>query len=290
MLEEYSDFCYDQVGAYVLPYMDSFEGLRPQLPRADIDVSLPEYVSMMAFSALVGSAGSFVILSVILLISAGLAGIFMAMAFSIVIGGAMGVGFYVYPSLQMKNRASRIEDNLPFATMYLATLAGTGTSVPMIFNNLGDADEYGELAKEANKIYRDIDSFGMDLSKALQRGAERSPSDDFKELLWGMDHVLTTGGSMREFLDQRAASYMDDYRRRIEEFSDQLSLLVEMYITLVVVGSIIFTSMSIVMSTFTNFAPETIVFIQTVAIFLGLPVISMMFVVMIDGISPGGID
>ena len=290
MLEEYSDFCYDQVGAYVLPYMDSFEGIRPQLPRAGIDVSLPEYVSMMAFSALVGSAGSFVILSVILLISAGLAGIFMAMAFSIVIGGAMGVGFYVYPSLQVKNRASRIEDNLPFATMYLATLAGTGTSVPMIFNNLGDADEYGELAEEANKIYRDIDSFGMDLSKALQRGAERSPSDDFKELLWGMDHVLTTGGSMREFLDQRAASYMDDYRRRIEEFSDQLSLLVEMYITLVVVGSIIFTSMSIVMSTFTNFAPETIVFIQTVAIFLGLPVISMMFVVMIDGISPGGID
>jgi flagellar protein FlaJ len=290
MLEEYSDFCYDQVGGYVLPYMDSFEGLRPQLPKAGIEVSLPEYVSMMAFSSLLGFTVSLVLLSVIFLVSAGIAGIFMALAFSIVIGAAVGIGFYVFPSLQIKNRASRIEDNLPFATMYLSTLAGTGTSLPAIFDNLSDADEYGELAEEAEKIYRDIDTFGLDMSEALQRGAERSPSNDFKELLWGMDHVLTTGGSLREFLDQRAESYMEDYRRRIEEFSDQLSLLVEMYITLVVVGSIIFTSMSIVMSTFTSFQPETVVFIQTISIFLGLPVISFMFILMIDGMSPGGIQ
>jgi flagellar protein FlaJ len=174
--------------------------------------------------------------------------------------------------------------------MYLSTLAGTGTSVTEMFRNLSNSDEYDELAKEAEKIHRDIDSFGMDIAEALTQGAERSPSDDLEEVLWGMNHVITTGGSLREFLDQRSSSLMDDYERRIDEFSEQLSLLVEMYIILVIVGSIIFTSMSVVTSAFGGVDPNLVIFIQALSVFVGLPFISIGFVIMVDGISPGGID
>jgi len=174
--------------------------------------------------------------------------------------------------------------------MYLSTLAGTGTPLPQIFKNLGEVDEYGEVSKEAEKIARDIETFGMDVSEALERSANRNPSEDYKELMWGINHTITTGGSLRDFLHQRSESLMNDYKRRIEEFSESLSLLVEMYITVVVVGSIIFTSMSAVMSTISqNLEPGQIVGIQVLAIFFGLPLISGMFIIIVQGMAPGGI-
>ncbi len=290
MLKEYAEFCYNQVGSYVLDVVQYFEDLRPQLSKAGIDISLPEYLSMMFFT--IGLVGLFTLTiggTAMVLIS-GIAGIMMAFIASIVLSVVTALGFYIYPSIMISSRASKIKDTLPFATMYLATLSGTGTPLPKIFENLSEVDEYGEVSREARNISRDINTFGMDVSEALERSANRSPSEDYKELMWGINHVITTGGSLRDFLNQRAESLMNDYKRRIEEFSEQLSLLVEMYITVVVVGSIIFTSMSAVMSTISqNMTPDQIVAIQIGAIFFGLPLISAMFIILVQGMAPGGI-
>jgi flagellar protein FlaJ len=172
----------------------------------------------------------------------------------------------------------------------MSTLAGTGTSLPELFRILGtEGEEYGEISNEAEKISRDIETFGMDVSEALEKAANRTPSKDFKELLWGLNHTMTSGGSMRSFLHERSETLMNDYQRRVESFAEQLSLLVEMYITVVIVGSIVFTSMSVVMSSFTSASGENIVLIQISAIFLGLPIISGMFILLVKGMAPGGI-
>lgn len=289
MLEEYSEFCYDQIGPYVLEYLTYFEDLRPQLTKSGIQISLPEYISMIFFSAGAAFLVSLIFFSLILGLSMGISGVIMALVIAILSGVGGFMGFYIYPVILISSRSSKIRDTLPFATMYLSTLAGTGTSLPDIFHNLSEVEEYGEVSKEAEKIRRDIETFGMDVGEALKRAAERTPSKDFQELMWGMNHVLTTGGSLREFLRQRADTLMNDYQRRVEEFADQLSLLVEMYITIVIVGSIIFTSMSAVMSSFASFNPNTIVVIQAGAIFVGLPLISGMFIILVRGLAPGGI-
>jgi len=290
MLEEYSEFCYNQVGSFALEVVEYFEDLRPKLSKAGIEISLPEYLSMMIFTVGVTALMSLTVGGTFLLVTVGLAGILMALIGTILISIFTAFGFYIYPFILMRDRASKIRDTLPFATMYLSTLAGTGTSLPKIFKNLGEVDEYGEVSKEAQKIARDIETFGMDVSEALERSANRSPSDDYKELMWGINHTITTGGSLRDFLHQRSETLMNEYKRRIEEFSEQLSLLVEMYITVVIVGSIIFTSMSAVMSSISqNLTSGQIVGIQVLAIFFGLPLISMMFIILVQGMAPGGI-
>ncbi len=290
MLKEYSEFCYSQVGSYSLELLHYFEDLRPQLAKAGVDISLPEYISMMLFTVGTVALLTLTLGTTVLTLSMGLSGIMIALILTPILSLLTGVGFYLYPAIMIKDRASKIRDTLPFATMYLSTLAGTGTSLPQIFKNLGEVDEYGEVSKEASKISRDIETFGMDISEALERSAKRSPSEDYQELMWGINHVITTGGSLREFLRQRSDTLMSAYKRRIEEFSEQLSLLVEMYITVVVVGSIIFTSMSAVMSTISqDLSANQIVGIQLVAIFLGLPLISGMFILLVQGMAPGGI-
>ena len=289
MLEKYANFCYDQIGSYALELVEYFEDLRPQLSRADIPASLPEYISMMLFSSGAVFISSLFLLGSILSVTMGISGFIFSLALSIILPALTFLGLYMLPSVIMRQRASKIRDSLPFATMYMSTLAGTGTSTSELFRNLAEAEQYGEISKEAEKIHSDIDSFGMDISEALQRAAERTPSDDFKDLMWGMNHALTSGGSLRAFLQERAETLMNDYERRIESFSDQLSLLVEMYITLVIVGSIVFTSMSAVMSSFTAVSGQNIVIIQIAAIFFGLPLISGMFILLVRGMAPGGI-
>lgn len=289
MLEKYAEFCYNQIGSQVLDYLDYFQDLRPQLSKANIDVSLPEYVSMTVFSAIISFTFSFFVLGAIFVIDSGITGLIFGVVFSILIGVATLLGFYLYPSILIRNRASKIQDKLPFATMYMSTLAGTGTSIQEIFAVLADQEEYGEVSQEAKNIHRDIETFGMDITEALRNAAERTPSEDFKELMWGMNHVITSGGSLREFLQERSGSLMNDYQRRVEEFADQLSLLVEMYITIVIVGSIIFTSMSAIMSSFTAFSGNLIVTVQLLAIFVGLPLVSGMFILLVNGLSPEGV-
>ncbi len=289
MLEEYADFCYNQIGSYILDYIEYFEELRPQLSRADIEISLPEYVSMTVFSSISVFIFGIFILGSSMTISSGLSGFVLSIALSIVLSIGTLIGFYLYPSVIMRDRASKIRDSLPFATMYMATLAGTGTSISQLFANLAETEEYGEISKEAEKINRDIETFGMDVGEALQRAAERTPSDDFKDLLWGINHTVTSGGSLRAFLHERSRTLMNDYERRVDSFAEQLSLIVEMYITLVIVGSIVFTSMSVVMSSFTGYSPDLIVMIQMLAIFIGLPFISGMFILIVKGMAPGGI-
>ena len=290
MLEEYSEFCYNQVGSYALDLVDYFEDLRPKLSKAGIEITLPEYLSMMIFSVGIVALLSLAVGGTFLIVSMGISGMLMSIILTIVTSVLAALGFYIYPAILISSRASRIRDTLPFATMYLSTLAGTGTPLPQIFKNLGEVDEYGEVSKEAEKIARDIETFGMDVSEALERSANRNPSEDYKELMWGINHTITTGGSLRDFLHQRAQTLMNDYKRRIEEFSQSLSLLVEMYITVVVVGSIIFTSMSAVMSSISpDMSPNLIVGVQLLSIFFGLPLISAMFIILVQGLAPGGI-
>lgn len=290
MNEKYINFCYDQIGSYALEYIEYFESLRPELTRAGIDSSLPEYVSAMFFTSGAVSVASFVLSLSIFIISAGISGIILALGTGIIFGVLTILGFYLYPSIRISDRSSKIEDQLPFAVLYMSTLAGTGTSRKEIFGNLSRTDEYNELSDEAEKIYRDIDQFGMDVQEALENGAKRSPSDEWSDVLWGMNHVVTTGGSIREFLKERSSVLMNEYERRIEEFSSQLSLLIEVYIIMVIFGSIIFTSMSVVMTSFSDLDPSVIVMIQLLATFLGLPLISFIFMIIVDGLTPGGIE
>jgi flagellar protein FlaJ len=289
MLEKYANFCYDQLGGYALELVEYFEDLRPQLSKANIRASLPEYISMMIFTSGAVFVGSLFILGTFLSLLMGVSGFIMSLALSLILPAGTFLLLYIYPSIMIKQRASLIRDSLPFATMYMATLAGTGTSMSEIFRNMAEVNQYGEVSKEAQKISKDVETFGMDMSEALQRAAERTPSKDFKDLMWGMNHAMTSGGSMKAFLQERSQTLMKDYQRRIESFSEQLSLLVEMYITVVIVGSIVFTSMSAVMSSFTSMSGNLIVLVQILAMFVGLPLVSGMFILMVRGMAPGGI-
>jgi len=205
--------------------------------------------------------------------------IFTVLAVIIFLAGDM------YPDMKEGDIKKNIMNNLPFSTIYLTTLSGSGMNAVQMFRILSHFSEFGEVSKEAQRITRDIDLLGLDVATALEKAAERTPSSQLRELLWGMRSTVTTGGDMNSFLIEKSRSYMEDYRRFLDKFVDQLSILMEVYITAVIVGSIFFIIMGTILGLMGGGQPLLLV---RILIYIGIPLMSMMFMVLIAGMNPEG--
>ena len=77
---------------------------------------------------------------------------------------------------------------------------------------------------------------------------------------------------------------MADYRRRIRKYSQDLSLYVEMYLTLIITGSIFFIVLSSIISTIS--AGLGTIMVQTFVVFALLPLLSIAFIILVKSTSP----
>lgn len=274
------------------PAIPYFESIKGDLQKANLSLSLNEYVYVMFFSTLLVFVASFPILSF-------LAGVLfkiplLAFLFSFTASAFLALTiffiFYSYPAFIAGRRRKKIEGFLSFATTYMATIASSGSPPTAMFRVLSQFDEYGEISKEAKHIYRDVEIFGMNLTDAMRKAASRTPSPDFKELLWGLTNVLTAGGSPAAYLHEKSEGFMQDNRRRLRDFSQTLSLLIEVYLTLIMVGSIFFVIMTSMMSIFGGAQSNLfIVFLQFLDVFIILPLLSIGFIIALKAIYPAAV-
>jgi archaeal flagellar protein FlaJ len=285
------DLSFKFFGRSLEPFVGYFDSIKYDLLRANLGFSLTEYVYSMFFTLMVLFVLEFptivVITSIVLkdaamafLLSFTLTTVVLLLVFSL---------FYMYPSMASGKRKKSIEATLPFGTTYLATIASSGAPPIAMFKIMSQFPEYGELSKETGKIYRDVEAFGMDLLGSIRKTAARTPSDELKELLWGMDTVLSSGGNMADFLHEKSKGFISEYKRRLEQYSRTLSLLIEVYLTIVLVGSIFFIIMTALMSILGGGGDAMgMLFLQFMVIFIALPCASLGFIGLLKTISPSG--
>lgn len=263
-----------------------FLDIQDDLQMANIPYTLEEYLSVAVFTT-----------AITLLIEAALFGfIFGLLNFSIVvnillsftlaaaISGLLFFLFYSYPITKAKTRGNKIKKLLPFAVAYLAAMSSSKLPPITMFKTLSQFKEYGTVSEEANNIVQDVEAFGMNFSTALKRQAKRTPSAELRELIWGMNTVSSSGGDLTSYLNQKSDEYMNDYKRRIRKYSQDLSLFVEMYLTLVISGAIFFIVLSSVISSISG--DITTIIVQTFVVFILLPLISLGFIILVKSISP----
>jgi flagellar protein FlaJ len=267
----------------VLPYVDYFESLKSSLKKADMRASVEEYLSLVLFCGLVVFVVSMIFFMLLLpLVIQDFAYIYtlgIVISFSAT-GIAILLGYY-YPSLQARTIKSEIEKSLPFAASYMTTSASSGINPVEVFKML--ALRGGRIGEDANRIYTNITSLGMDMAAALQKAASRTPSNSFADLLWGMASVITSGGDIEAYLKGKTRTYMNQYRRSLEDYAKQISLYTEIYITLIIVGSLLFIVLIAVVSPLVG---GSVLFIQTFLVFFMVPLVSLAFIVLLKAISP----
>ena len=266
----------------IKPY---FLDIKSDLQRANIGYTLEEYLSTALFTTVITFFLECILLAFIFgFVVTPLVAIFLSLTLSVTISGLLFFLFYTYPAASAKGREGKIRKVLPFSVSYMTTMASARLSPIILFKTVAKFKEYGEVSQEANNISRDVELFGMTFSSALKRQAKKTPSKDMRELLWGINSVIASGSDLMLYLKGKCEEFMNDYRRRIRKYSQDLSLIVEIYLTLIITGSIFFIVLSSIISAISP-GLET-VWIQTFIVFILLPIVSIAFIVLIKSISP----
>ena len=101
---------------------------------------------------------------------------------------------YIYPLSVMGSRKRAIKNDLPFAIIHMAAVAGSGAQPITMFQLILESKEYKGLEPEIRRIVNYVNLFGYDFSTSLRLVAITTPSREFKELLNGL---VSTIGSKR---------------------------------------------------------------------------------------------
>lgn len=270
-------------GSAILPYVDYFDALRASLKRAGMLVPLHEYLSVAALLSTIGFSITMVFGSIIvaLAVSGAAYAYTLAVMLSLLVAGGIFLAAYVYPGILAKTIKNTIDRELPFSTFYMATVSAGGGNPLEVFKML--ARRKGQIAEESKRIYTNSRGLGMNLTTAMQRVALRTPSALFADLLWGMISVITLGGNLEAYLTDKTRALMNNYRRSLDEYAKQIALYTEIYITLIIVGSLFFIILIAIISPLVG---GNILFIQTFLVFFFMPLVSAAFIMLLKTISP----
>lgn len=237
-------------GNVVDQYGEQFYEIRDHLDQANINVLFRTYVSQMLLaSTMAFITGFFAIGSAIFILRPNL---FLTVVLLITVPGILAimtfVGMWFYPSQRASSRATAIENDLPFALNQMSAVASSGIPPSAMFRLLINFEEYDEISEEAEKIIKKIEIFGEDITTAMREVAQASPSDEFKEMLYGMLSTIETGGNLEDFLDEQAESALFDYRLRREKKIEQLSTFASFYTALLVAAPLFLIAVLSVMN------------------------------------------
>jgi flagellar protein FlaJ len=283
-------FAYQAIGERIARFLPFFKDLSVNLRRSGIKISFKAYVSFAIFMSMLVSVSLMILIPTILIVILSfpfLSSLLFGLGGSLFAGGVTMILFYAYPIYRADSLKRNLEDGLPFTTGYMSILAGAGVPPDRIFRSLAELDAPLAVSDEAKDIVRDVELFGFDILSALESASDRTPSERFKELLEGFIATVHSGGGLTKYLRGRSRQYMKLKRIALTRFSDVLAILAEFYVTMLVAGPLILVVMLAVMAMLGGgtglFDPRLLLYLLT---YLGIPIGSVMFLIILDAISP----
>jgi flagellar protein FlaJ len=269
-----------------------FRDLDTGLLRSNIRISFRSYVSLTVLVSMTACVATLVVVPLILHLAFSL-GVFPSILFGIgsalLSGAATTISFYAYPLYRADSLRRNLNDNMSFATSYLAMLASVGVPPDRMFDSLSKVPQDLAVIEESKGIVRDVELFGMDTATALGNAAQRTPSKEFKELLEGFTGTLQTGGDLMAYLMHRSRRSMKSKLMTLRKFSDTLSIFSEFYVTLLIAGPLIFVVMLAVMAMLGGgfgLGMLNPVLLMTLLTYIVIPVGSAVFIVILDALTP----
>jgi len=274
---------------YTDPIIQFVPELKQTLKQAGMPYTVQEYVSMVITICIALFAVQLPIYSFVFgfMFKDFLFGFLFAAFATFALTAGIFYGILQYPRLIIQGKGKDIDNSLPFAAMYLSTISGSKLPLFKTFDIFSKFLKYGEVVRQINNINEDVKIFGLDIATALERAIERSPSKNFREVLYGMLSTLRSGANMNIYLKQKSTNFMADYRRQLYEFSHALTVYVEIYLTSIVLGAIFFTVLTAIISGISGTA-QNIIMLQFFLIFVFMPLISVVFIYLVKSATPGG--
>jgi len=282
---------YQLVGGRATQFLPLFKDLDVNLKKSGIKINFKAYISTVIVASLMLSTSVMIFVPLLLFFIFKLSlvlSLLFGVGISLFAGALTVIAFYVYPTYRADSLKRDLEDEMPFTTGYMSILAGAGVPPDFIWRSLAQIDSSLAISNVARNVIRDVELFGFDAISALETTSKRTPSERFKEMLEGFISVVYSGGNLVKYLRNRTQEYMKEKSIALKRFSDTLGVLAEFYVTLMVAGSLIFVVMLAVMSMLGGggFGSLDSRLLLQLLTYIGLPVGSAVFLVILDMVSP----
>ncbi len=269
-------------------YGHYFRVVKNSLPKANMRLTFRTYMSIMGMSAtIVYISTLFTLFFGLRILDISLAMKIIYMIFvPILTSIACVIVLILYPYQKVISRKKSIEANLPFVLTHMGAIAESGVPPYVVFKLIADFEEYGEISKEMGKIVRNMENFGLDPLKSVKEVAERTPSDDFKQVLMGFVTTTESGGNVKEYLKNAGKQSLFEWRIKREKFLQQLSAYSEFYTGILIAAPLfiiaLFAVMNMIQPTIAGF---DILFLTKVSIYLIVPALNAGFLLFLRGME-----
>jgi flagellar protein FlaJ len=282
---------YQLMGDKTDRFMPLFKDLDQNLQKSGLKINFKAYVSLTIITSLLFAVSVAVALPALLFFVFNIA---LESALLFGFGGALFtwalsvLGFYLYPVYRADKHKRELDDELPFTTGYMAILASAGVSPEKIFHSLSNLNVPLAASAEAKEVVKNINLFGLDVISALEKTSSRTPSEKFRDAIEGVISTIHTGGNLGAFLRQKFKTAMKLKRLNLKKYSDNLSVLSEIYVALLLTGPLLLVIMVSVMSVLGGgelgiLSPDLLLSLLT---YLLIPVCAVIFLIILDSTSP----
>lgn len=185
---------------------------------------------------------------------------------------------YAVPKIMTKDRAAKLDLEVPFAGAYISVMATGGLSPYASLKKLKDCKLLPNIRKVIDDIETDVEIKGSDPATAMEESAKTLPSTDYKDLMLGYASTVRTGGDVVHYLIVRTETMFKDLALKVKAFGERATLLMESYVTLSILMTLTLTILFMTTISFQSFWGGDVTggTYQMYAYFL-VPLVAMLF-------------
>ncbi|MCI4433547.1 MAG: type II secretion system F family protein [Nitrosopumilus sp.] len=193
----------------------------------------------------------------------------------------------IIPAVNVKNRSTKLLEEIPHFIGYMSTLATSGLSLEDIFKAISKEETGEDIVKDARFITRNVEILGMDLLTAVKDLVSRTPPGPYSELLEGAIVTAQSGGNLKEYFNATAKVQLEEKKMLLQKTTEALGSVAEIYTILLIVfpllAVIMLSIMGIMSPSLGGFDLITLMNLLTFAV---VPLSGVLMLVMMDTMVP----
>jgi archaeal flagellar protein FlaJ len=269
-------------------HLPGFEEFRQTYAQSGIPIVFEAYISTGFLLSFVAAIPTFVV-SLLLELKLFPHGLVLVSILGSLILSAVALAISLvlwlsYPLMRRRSFKSKLENQLAYSFGILGVLAAGGMNLDRLFERIASSESNPVMSDLAKRLLRNIRVFGMDTDSALNEVAQHSPSEAFSKMLGSIAVAHKTTGSIHDLVMFESSRLLQEKRDKLRKTTGSLAVMAELYITVVVVGPIIFIVMMAIFGLLPAGGLPNPISIINLLVFIGVPVLSVMFVLLLDSV------
>lgn len=246
-----------------------------ELSLSKIPLTTGEFLSTVLIASIIFSIAFIAVISYFVVSHIHLAFLLYSISFLAIIGFAAIL--LEIPNIRARARTRDINAKLPVAIAFVATLASADISIDEIMMELSEAEEFGEISREAKSISISSRMFGKDIVTAIREAADTSPSTRLSDFFQGITTTVTTGGNLKLYFTTKSREYYGEQENQIKKNSESVGIMSESYITVGVAFPLILMIIFGVVGALSPVSPVEIITFLLLISFVMIPALALLF-------------